>query len=46
MDILFKFNCWENGLAPQLDKVATIEHMTIPQSKRDIQVFLGLVGYY
>ena len=36
----------KDGLAPQPDKGAEIEHMTSPQSKQDIQVFLGMVGYY
>ena len=36
----------KDGLAPQPDKVAAIEYMTSPQSKQDIQVFLGMVGNY
>ena len=36
----------KDELAPQQDKVDTIEHMTSPQSKCDIQVFIGMVGYY
>ena len=36
----------KDGLAPQPDKVAAIEHMTSLQSKQDIQVFLEMVGYY
>ena len=35
----------KDELAPQLDKVATIEQMTSPKSKQDIQVFLGMFGY-
>ena len=36
----------KDGLLPQPDKILAIEHMSTPANKRDIQVFLGMVGYY
>ena len=36
----------KDGLLPQPDKIPAIEHMSTPANKRDIQVFLGMVGYY
>ena len=36
----------KDGLLPQPDKISAIEHMSTPANKRDIQVFLGMVGYY
>lgn len=36
----------KNGLHPQPNKVSAIENMKIPEDKKDIQVFLGMVGYY
>ena len=34
------------GLRPQPAKIEAISKMKQPESKRDIQVFLGMVGYY
>jgi hypothetical protein len=36
----------ENGLKPQPAKIEAIQKMSAPISKRDIQVFLGMTGYY
>ena len=36
----------QSGIAPLPGKVDAIRHMTQPTSLRDIQVFLGMVGYY
>ena len=35
----------KDGLLPQPDKISAIEHLSTPANKRDIQVFLGMVGY-
>ena len=34
------------GISPQLSKLDAIKKMKAPESKRDIQVFMGMVGYY
>ena len=36
----------QNGLRPQPPKVEAINKMAVPCNKRDIQVFLGMIGYY
>ena len=36
----------QSGIAPLPGKIDAIRHMTQPTSLRDIQVFLGMVGYY
>ena len=35
-----------DGISPLPDKITTVQKMAIPSSLRDIQVFLGMVGYY
>lgn len=36
----------KNGLCPQDPKVEAINKMSTPANKRDVQVFLGMIGYY
>lgn len=36
----------KKGLRPQPAKIEALERMQVPTNKRDIQVFLGMVGYY
>lgn len=36
----------KDGLRPVPAKVEAISHMQVPANKRDIQVFLGMIGYY
>ena len=40
----YKIN--QEGLQPQESKLEAIEKMAKPKNKRDIQVFLGMIGYY
>ena len=35
-----------HGLRPQPAKIEAIEKMKVPTNKRDVQVFLGMIGYY
>ena len=36
----------KNGIKPVLSKIEAIEKMKSPESMRDIQIFLGMIGYY
>ena len=36
----------KEGLKPQPWKVEAVKKMSIPKNKKDIQVFLGMMGYY
>lgn len=36
----------KDGLKPDPAKVKAITHMQTPSNKRDVQVFLGTIGYY
>ena len=36
----------KKGLQPQPSKIESIVKMQRPSNKRDIQVFLGMIGYY
>ena len=36
----------QDGLQPVPLKVEAIEKMQVPTNKRDVQVFLGMIGYY
>ena len=36
----------KDSLAPQSNKVAAIKNMSVPVNKHNIQVFLGMIGYY
>ena len=42
---LLGFVISKDGLRPLPAKVETISHMQVPANKRDIQVFLGMIGY-
>jgi hypothetical protein len=36
----------QDGLKPQPQKIEAMQKLDVPKSRRDIQVFLGMVGYY
>ena len=36
----------KGGIKPQLSKINAIVKMTPPKNRKDIQIFLGMVGYY
>ena len=40
------FTISKDGLRPVAAKVEAIKKMQVPANKRDIQVFLGMIGYY
>ena len=35
----------ENGIRPSIDKMATVENMTVPEDRKAVERFLGFVNY-